>query len=370
MCFLVYVLLHAVFIAATEDVVSGLRGGLGWAIWICLCFYFVKGDPSSSKHILLGTFIFTGAINAVSLLIEHSFGIQIQPTTSTLPFTLFPDYIYRSEGIGINNGVSSTQLMIGAIVCVYYLNHDSLKNNTVKLVAYSAYGLILMGLWLSTIRGAILSFAIGFLLLMLLSKDNLREKVSILIFTLVITVLTIEIFFANHFLNYLGFILQAMTPNDPGNLHRLEVWNDLLNESSLTVDPLGEKIILLKNDSFGWFSLFGRGAGSLSYVTPHIGSTQAIESSYLRLWLELGFIGAFVFLVMIVALLKKLATRTSVYRCDRVFFLVLFLMINFRAAHNDVLQTWLGGFYYWSIIALCVGLVNRSGECQPNLKQG
>lgn len=370
MCLLVYVLLHVVFISATEDIASGLRGGLGWAMWICLCFYFVKGDSFSPKHMLLGTFIFIGAINAVSLLIEHSFGIQIQPATSTLPFTLFPDYIYRYEGIGINNGVSSMQLMIGAIACVYYLNHDPRKNNTVKSIAYSAYGLMLMGLWLSTIRGAILSFAIGFLLLMLLSKDGLREKVLVLIFTLVVSALTIEIFFANHFLNYLGFILQAISPNDPGNLHRLEVWSHYLNSPLPTVDAVAEKVKHIDNGFFGWFSFFGQGSGSLSYVAPHSGLTQAIESSYIRLWLELGFIGTFIFLVMVAVLLQKLATSTSVHRYDRVFFLVLFIMINLRAVHNDVLQTWLGSFYYWSIIALCVGLVNRSGVCQPNLKQG
>jgi len=346
--FLAYIGLHTIFIANSENVIAGIVGAAGWVMWVSLFFWLSLGRTQGTYDAISYSMIYAALLNSIPLFYEHLTAIQIQPAGSTIPLT----NIYRYEGLGINNGISSTQLMVGGLVCSYYLTQNSLRSTRIKLLLYLGLGLIFSALLLSTIRGSIILFWLGIAILLIFSRTPVRQKMSVLCFVAAVSFLTITVFFAGVEREYLIFLGNSLTLDDPGNIERLGVVAEL---SAIVAEHSGTGLA-----SFGQ-TLFGSGAGVFSYGAEYaLHKPISLESSFVRIKVELGILGLIFFLTLIFMVIRNILRASLAKDHKALFSLIILAVISLRAMQNDILQTWIGGFYFWGLLGLAVGSVTQT----------
>ena len=339
--FLVYVVLHSFFVSIVGNVDLSIVGVAGWILWAGLFLTLSLGRTEKLVSAILSTMIFVAFINAVAHLIEALAGIQIRSAGSTIPFT----DIYRYEGIGVNNGISSTQMLIGALISYYYLQQKYMFFKCTRLFIYLSFAVIFSGLMLSTIRGSIVLFFFSIFVLFVFKKRRTRNDYYFIFLNFLLTIVISTLFYGNETTEYMLFILKAFSPEDPGNIERLSL---LSQYGGLLPRVIADTPVSIEG------SVFGIGAGVFSYgayYTPH--GPLSFENSALRLRIELGIMGLILFSVFVYKVIR-FALRSKGLSPTNVVYLTLLAVIILRSLQNDILQTWLGSLYFWGILGLLV----------------
>ena len=269
---------------------------LGWFIFGKI--YYVNQDKSRRIIILVSDVVgFFSVLNVALVIVfagPYVLRGEVGGYESTISFLGMSVPRLQAEGFNATGVGIASGIAILWLYSVYQRNVYKPINKvlTLVLIAISFLGLI----W-SASRGAIITFFSTCILLGMLRQLNYK---NLTLYVIVVTFLT-------------GVLLYLFINELPGIMYRgLDVDTgisliELFYSSRLKI--IESSVYMLLEPT-----LFGHGFGILS-AGPSTNGHINIESFFFRIWVELGFVGSFVYIITFVLL------TVYVIRADRYFFL-------------------------------------------------
>lgn len=325
--FLLVCAAHGLIIGAASGPTTGIFAFLAWGISIGVFFQVGRAASCDGPQFVIYMLVLGGVINAAPVIWESVNGIAIFKAVTVANQT-------RLYGISQSISILGLQLAVGIIASMYLLLTSKRKIVVSAILILQFWALIF-----STSRGPLIYMIIALVIITSLLPSSPEKKMfwALLLGSLISFLLFLILIFPIQIANEskLSFLLTALTGGDTGNNERIGYYLEALD---LLFSNFTELIL-------------GRGAGMLSLVEARSGGYETnVESSVLKLFLELGVIGAVPFFAVVVSLLGTgLRNWTRKRDMRSLFLLGCFMVVLLQMTTQELLKAWIGSVYFWLI---------------------
>lgn len=339
--------LHAVRAGILGGATEGLVSFLSWGAWFGVYLWLCAASPLRTwiRRSFLWLYMLIGFTLALGVIFEAVTGITLTKET-----TVAEDLV-RRYGLSQSVVVGGIQIGCGLIACIY--QSLTVRSAMKRLLITSFAAVQWLGLFLCAARAPILLSLTAVLSLLGIAAFR---KVSSLQFQAallgIMAVAAVPVVLRQGWLNegIIEYLKSSLTVGDSSNMVRIERMKETISEA--TVDAAtamvglgsGETVVLLRLRGF---------------------ETMTSESSALKLWLELGAVGAVIFYGMVGAILARsvrcqtlLAAVTQEHRdmaMRHLCLVAIVLILLVQTMFHDMLTTWAISGMFWSALGLLEG---------------
>ena len=343
-----FLLLVVLFVVSFHMVVQGVRYGIigvgmaafSYALWVGLFIWVQYANLKTILWVSTSVFLGSALIQATAFLIDKYYFHGIFKVVTI-------DDVERFYGISTSIAIGCLQITVGMLIAIslYFIA----RSNLVKIVSLTIFGVLIVTLLLIMVRGPIIY---GFASLSFLIFARCSQGVSFrALFTFTILAILgsgsiVAYDITNNIISW-DFIQDAFTLTDRGNQGRIEQY------------LLASQYFVSK----WWIPLFGHGSAELTQIPIAFGKPEFnAESSFIKSWLELGLVGLFPLLFLLIIIASGLIRKWNhpIIKRHLVFFAVLLLMLTHCLTH-ETFKTWIGSFYVMFSLAICVRLLVLAG---------
>lgn len=328
MFFLVLCAIHGLVISTSAGIGTGFFAFLSWTIGIGVFLYIGRDTKLNWPIIVLKLFVFSGLLNAVPVIWESITDITIFKSVTLQQQTRF-------YGISQSVSILGMQLAVGTVATLYFLlNGKRRRFLLMAMVACQAWALVI-----STSRGPLIYMLLVIFIIAMLIPASAARRVLVFfmagtaaIWTGLIVILSPE---QGSSADQLGFVLAALTSTDLGNVERFGYYQEAFDLMFHNIKDL----------------FIGQGAGMLSVAHVRAGGVElGVESSLLKVLLELGLLGAIPFIAIAVGTTIS-GAQLWIHRqlMPALFLTGCFTLILMQLMTHETLKAWIGSVYFWLI---------------------
>lgn len=349
-----FLIMHSFWAGLQGGVIAASAAFLSWGAWFGIYLWLAnsKFDALIYRNVLCSFWILLGIVLTAALLFEAFSGsVLVYQTT-------IGDDLARRQGFSQSVAVAAIQIGCGLIALGYFMVQA--RSRTGRLVLSLFFGILAIGLLLTTARGPLLLVIVCLGLFFVVGSLRKNQKIffQIVIF-LTIPIIAIPVLIQRGYLNTdsAGYVLSALTSTDESNQVRVERIKTVLGQ--MTTDR--------------HFAIFGRGLGETGVLarTKQIDEVTS-ESSLLRIWLDGGWLGLSLFLgicltgiiqAMYIQILPHLRRRLGANQdLAHLSLLLLVLFVFAEISFHDMLTTWIISGIFWSNLGMLQSMSDSAME--------
>lgn len=325
--FLVVCASHGLIIGATSGLTVGIFSFLAWGIGVGVFFQVGRDASCDGPRFVIFILVFSGMLQAVPTLWESVMGVTIFKQVTIANLT-------RLYGISQSVSILGIQLAVGIIASIYLLFTSKNKLLISIIIVIQLWALIA-----STSRGPFIYMMFVLYIISLLLPSTTEKKIiwALLVAALVSFAILLALGFSTQSSAAIqqSFLLEALNFDDTGNSERLRYYGGALEVLFSSFPTL----------------ILGHGSGMLSIIQARSGGYEfGVESSFLKIFLELGVLGAIPFFaVIVVSLRTALANWKRKRDMSSLFLFACLLVVVMQMTTHELMKAWIGGVYLWMI---------------------
>ncbi|MBB5174559.1 hypothetical protein [Texcoconibacillus texcoconensis] len=251
-------------------------------------------------------------------------------------------------GIGtISEGASSQSGGLFLVISLLFLYQSSIHVKN-KLKLYFLFcSIISMFLTLATVSRTAISAMLIVLIIYILYKLLFSKLNLIYTFTSMVVVATCSLLVFKYFTPILEYVERRLVSGfDSGANTRQNKWDRLLSES----------------DNIGL--VFGNGKGFTQTLTG--GFTLSADSQFVRLILEVGYIGLVLWFIPIILLITFALVHLKRYTSESLSIILLILAFLIMSVTHEVFLVTIQASIFWIMISLFIGIILNKKNSSSN----